>query len=364
MLCLLLINKITNDQVDRHALPQITLDDNMRLISCSLLLVIVLCDGDRRLDLKNCKYKDNACIGIKMEERTQIISMNASEGCLRTSTCGIILRGTVESHDKISWILRIALKFLHSNRLAVYDIYTNVRFGVESDPLHPIHVEFNSARVRTSSLYPTEKDVVAYEPYGESLVVKSGGSAKAHSNQSVYYLKSFWPKSISNKTQYFYVYFWSRSIISYTATANNEVMSYETNLIQDYYYVYLYHWKCVPHVFTSSATSPNITSLKVNLFKDGIIKPKNAKKESTDSDSSTILLIVLLVVIIFFTSAIAILLVTCWLNRGKGPVSMETQPKLGGKTFQSSDTTTATKDIVSRNRINGQRRKRDDKNRI
>lgn len=321
----------------------------MILFTISLLFILAPCDGDGRLDLKNCKYKYNACIGIKADKINQFVSMNDSEGCLRTSTCDVILRGTVESKKKINWILRIALKYLDADK--VHNIYTHVRFGVESDPSQPIRVEFNVARTRSTS--PTQEAKVAteYEPYGESLVVKSGVNYKAHTNQSVYFMKSYWPESITNETPYFYIYFWSHPIISYNL--DGQKMSCETNLIEDDYYVYLYHSRYVPYLFTIGNFEQKITSERVNLFKGGPTKPGSTMKGNGESDSNTTLLVVLLVVIIVFTVALVILLVTCWFNRGKGPVSMETQQKLGGKTFQSSDTTTTTKDSTVKKGIGG-----------
>ena len=95
----------------------------MILYGVILSLLSILIHGDSRLDLANCKYRNNTCIGIKYLEKLEYsLSVNELKGCLDTTDCDIVLRGTVESNGEIKWIFRIATKTVY--REVVRDTHT------------------------------------------------------------------------------------------------------------------------------------------------------------------------------------------------------------------------------------------------
>lgn len=295
-------------------------------IILSLLIYRITCDS--RLDLKSCRYKNNACIGIEyLGPLNYSLAMNRSEGCFLKSNCDIILRGTVKSKNKIEWILRIATTTIY--RGSVKDIHMLVRFGVKNDLENGIHVEFNTARAKPN--VPS-----MYSPYGESMVEGlPKGHITASTNQSVYFMENYWPADITKKTKYFYIYFWSSTTISYEISTKNETFYTKTNLTHDDYYVNLYaHRYTNQGGFSAQPANLTITKEKINLFRYGPTKPITPSEESGNT-----LLIILLIVVIIFTIAVAILLIMCCISRRSDPVSMETQPRKGGiTTFQSAET--------------------------
>lgn len=285
--------------------------------------------------MKNCRYKNNACVGIEYPDpRNFSLTMNASEGCLAKSSCDIILRGTLEQKNQIKWILRIATTTVFKG--TIKDVYTLVRFGVINDEQKGIHIEFNAAR---TEYIPHESKITSmYNPYGESMVIGLPESPiKAYTNQSVYFMENYWPQNITEQTKYFYIYFWSYSTISYQVTSNNETFNTNTNFIKDDYYVNLYASRLATSGGFTSGTPAEltITNQKINLFRHGPTKPNNSPSE----ESGNTLLIILLIVVVIFTIAVAILLLMCCISRRSDPVSMETQPRKGAiTTFKSAET--------------------------
>lgn len=283
-----------------------------------------------KLDLNSCRYKDNACVGIRyFGKNNYSLAMSGSEGCFKTANCDIILRGTVGSKDNIKWILRIAAKTIHQD--VEKDIYFLVHFGVMNELNTGIHIEFETAR--TKFIRGEPKITKMYNPFGKSIVKGLEVPVDENTSQSVFYLEKYEPQNITDKTQYFYIYFWSGLKISYS-TANGS-FSCETNLIKDNYYLNLYSSRYVAYGgYTASPLNETVTNDKINLFRHGRPKPV-----STPEDTGNKLLVVLLVVVFIFAVAVIICLMVCCLKHANEPVSMETQKRNGISTFHSIETT-------------------------